>query len=296
MERTNRAAPVLLEAALIAATSAVAWPAPGRAQDAAEIAISRAATRPSRFAPAEHFTGAVRVLPLFDATPTSRAAGSTVSFEAGARTAWHTHARGQVLIVTGGVGRVQRWGGPVEEIRPGDVVWIPAGVKHWHGASPTGSMTHIAIVENLNGRSVDWMEKVTDAQYGAPLPAQDAPATAAPAAAADAQPSAAQRLMGDIAPKLAELTDSVLFGDVWARPGLSRRDRSLVTVSALVAMNRPDQLRSHLALALQNGLTREELIEAITQLAFYSGWPNAVTAVGVAREVLQQRGPAQERP
>ena len=92
--------------------------------------------------------------------------------------------------------------------------------------------------------------------------------------------------MGDVASKLAQLTDSVLYGDVWARPGLSRRDRSLVTVSALIAMNRPDQLRSHLALARQNGVTREELVEAITQLAFYAGWPNAVTAVTVAREVF----------
>jgi 4-carboxymuconolactone decarboxylase len=95
--------------------------------------------------------------------------------------------------------------------------------------------------------------------------------------------------MGDVAPKLADLTDKVLFGDVWERPQLSKRDRSLVTVSALIAMNRPDQLRSHLALARQNGLTQEELIEAITHLAFYSGWPNAVTAIAVAREVFAQK-------
>lgn len=100
-------------------------------------------------------------------------------------------------------------------------------------------------------------------------------------------PSRAQQLMGDIAPKMAELTDQVLFGDVWERPQLSKRDRSLVTVAALVALNRPDQLRSHLALARQNGVTEEELVETITHLAFYSGWPNAVTAVGVAREVFR---------
>lgn len=99
----------------------------------------------------------------------------------------------------------------------------------------------------------------------------------------------AQRLMGNIAPKLADLTDNVLFGDVWERPGLSKRDRSLVTVSALIAMNRPDQLRSHLARARDNGVTEQELIEAITQLAFYAGWPRAVTAIGVAREVFQKR-------
>lgn len=103
------------------------------------------------------------------------------------------------------------------------------------------------------------------------------------------QPSRAQQLMGDVAPKLADLTDNVLFGDIWERPGLSKRDRSLVTVSALIALNRPDQLRSHLALARQNGLTEEELVEAITHLAFYSGWPNAVTAVSVAREVFAKK-------
>lgn len=121
-----------------------------------------------------------------------------------------------------------------------------------------------------------------------PVRAQGAPA--APAAPAPStQQTRAQQLMGDLAPKLAELTDNVLFGDVWARPQLSRRDRSLVTVSALIAMNRPDQLRSHLALAQQNGLTEEELVEAITHLAFYAGWPNAVTAVSVAREVFARR-------
>lgn len=101
--------------------------------------------------------------------------------------------------------------------------------------------------------------------------------------------SRAQQLMGDIAPKLAELTDNVLFGDVWERPGLAKRDRSLVTISALIAMNRPDQLRSHLALARKNGVTETEIVEAITHLAFYTGWPNAVSAVGVAREVFAQK-------
>jgi 4-carboxymuconolactone decarboxylase len=120
--------------------------------------------------------------------------------------------------------------------------------------------------------------------------AQGAPgAPAAPAPAASAQQSRAQQLMGDIAPKLAELTDNVLFGDVWARPQLSGRDRSLVTVSALIAMNRLDQLRSHLALARQNGVTEEEMVEAITHLAFYAGWPNAVSAVSVAREVFAKK-------
>jgi 4-carboxymuconolactone decarboxylase len=126
---------------------------------------------------------------------------------------------------------------------------------------------------------------------GAILMSQSAstPAGAQQTVKAPAQTDRAQQLMGDIAPKLADLTDSVLFGDVWERPQLSKRDRSLVTVSALIAMNRPDQLRSHLALARQNGLTEQELVEAITHLAFYAGWPNAVTAVSIAREVFQAK-------
>jgi 4-carboxymuconolactone decarboxylase len=270
---------------------ALFWSAPAGAQGTRELVITRAATQPSRVAPAENFTGTVRVQPLFDTTAMARAYGASVSFEAGARTAWHTHPRGQVLIVTTGVGRVQRWGAPVEEIRPGDVVRIPPGAKHWHGAAPTSAMTHIVITEPLNGRSVEWLEKVSDAQYSARPGAQGA-AAAAPArgvAGDSARPSVAQQLMGDIAPKLAQLTDSVLFGDIWAGPGLSQRDRSLVTVSALIAMNRPDQLRSHLVRAHANGVTRDELVEAITHLAFYAGWPSAVTAVGVAKEVLPPR-------
>jgi len=120
----------------------------------------------------------------------------------------------------------------------------------------------------------------------APAGAQEG--TKAPAASNAKEPTPAQRLIGDIAPKLAELTDGVLFGDVWERPQLSKRDRSLVTVSALIALNRPEQLRSHLARARDNGVTEEELIEAITHLAFYAGWPNAVTAVAVAREVFKK--------
>lgn len=123
---------------------------------------------------------------------------------------------------------------------------------------------------------------------GMSSPAQTQQMKEAPAMAKTGR-TRAQQLMGDIAPKLAELTDNVLFGDVWERPGLAKRDRSLVTISALIAMNRPDQLRSHLALARQNGLTETEIVEAITHLAFYAGWPNAVSAVAIAREVFAQK-------
>ena len=117
--------------------------------------------------PADWFTGTVlRIDPLFQAPDPARVAGASVTFEPGARTAWHTHPLGQTLIVTSGVGRVQHWGSPIEEIRPGDVVWFPPGEKHWHGASPTKAMTHIAIQEAQNGKVVDWMEHVSDEQYG----------------------------------------------------------------------------------------------------------------------------------
>jgi 4-carboxymuconolactone decarboxylase len=178
---------------------------------------------------------------------------------------------------------VQRWGDPVDEIRQGDVVWIPPGQKHWHGAAPNSSMTHIAISEQLDGETVDWMEKVSDVQYSAPVRTQGA----SPDAGSQSRPS--QGAIGDFAPKLAALTDNVLYGDVWERPELSKRDRSLVTLAALIALNRPDQLRSHLVKAHENGVTQEEVIETITHLAFYARWPNAVTAIGVAREVFAQK-------
>ena len=131
----------------------------------APLEIQRSGAQPSTKGPAEWFTGTVRIDPLFPVREPARAAGNTVTFEPGARTAWHTHPLGQTLIVTFGLGWVQREGGPVEEIRPGDVVWIAPGVKHWHGASPTTAMTHIAIQESLNGKPVDWMEKVSDLEY-----------------------------------------------------------------------------------------------------------------------------------
>ena len=127
--------------------------------------IKRCGSRLSGKGPEEYFTGTVRVDPLFEAADPARARGASVTFEPVARTAWHTHPLGQTLIVTSGVGRVQKWGGPVEEIRPGDVVWFEPGEKHWHGASSTVAMSHIAIQEALNGKVVDWMEKVSNEQY-----------------------------------------------------------------------------------------------------------------------------------
>lgn len=127
--------------------------------------IIRSGAQPSRPGPADWFTGSVRIDPLFQATEPARVNGAHVTFEPNARTAWHTHPLGQTLIITSGLGWVQRDGGPIEEIRPGDVVWFPPGEKHWHGATATTAMTHIAIQEALNGKTVDWLEKVTDEQY-----------------------------------------------------------------------------------------------------------------------------------
>jgi len=129
--------------------------------------ITRAASLGSIAGSPEYFTGTVRVEPLFQAPSPARVAGARVTFEPGARTAWHTHPLGQTLVVTAGSGRVQRWGGPIEDVRPGDIVWFPPGEKHWHGASQTTALTHIAVQEQLDGKAVDWMEHVSDDQYAA---------------------------------------------------------------------------------------------------------------------------------
>jgi len=127
--------------------------------------IKRSGSQPSAKGPAEWFTGSVRLDSLFQASAPGRVAGATVTFEPGARTAWHTHPLGQTLIVTSGCGRAQRDGGPIEEIRPGDVVWFEPGERHWHGASPTTAMAHLAIQEQLDGKAVEWLEPVSDDQY-----------------------------------------------------------------------------------------------------------------------------------
>jgi quercetin dioxygenase-like cupin family protein len=147
-------------------TAAPARAAAGVVPAAQQMVIAPAGSQPSAKGPAQYFTGTVRVDPLFGQRPPSTAAGVAVTFEPAARSAWHTHPAGQVLIVTAGVGRVQQWGAAVREIRPGDVVWTPPGVKHWHGAAPTTAMTHIAIQEEAGGKNVEWMEKVSDEQVG----------------------------------------------------------------------------------------------------------------------------------
>ena len=258
------------------------------------IVVTRSGSRAVRPGPAENFTGGVRVEMLFEALDPSHASGGTVSFEPGARTAWHSHPRGQILIVTAGTGRVQRWGDPIEEIRPGDVVRIPAGVKHWHGASPQASMTHLAITEHRDGTAVQWMEKVSDEQYtGSPAsPSGSEPTPAQPPLKSDPQGQPARPsgpVQQRIAPGLATLTDDVLFGDVWTRPELSPRDRSLVTISVLIATGKPAQLTGHLGRALTNGVQPSEASGLLAHLAIYCGWPSAVSALEIYQQVYTAR-------
>lgn len=156
----------LVATALSLTMAATALAQSGAAGTAQQMTIARAGSQASIQGPAQNFTGSARVDPLFGPHAPSTTAGAAVTFEPGARSAWHTHPAGQVLVVTAGVGRAQQWGGQVQEIRPGDVIWTPPGVKHWHGAAPTTALTHIAIQEAVNGKNVEWLEKVSDEQYG----------------------------------------------------------------------------------------------------------------------------------
>jgi 4-carboxymuconolactone decarboxylase len=248
-----------------------------------KMTITRGGERTPGRGPEANFTGSVSVEPLFPANSPSRTSGGSVTFEPGARSAWHTHPLGQTLIVTAGTGWVQQEGGEKQVIKPGDVIWTPPGVKHWHGATATDRLTHIAIQESHDGKNVDWMEKVSDEQYG------NRPSAAQGANDMNKEPSAIKKNFGDFSPKLVQLTDDILFGDVWERPELSKRDRSLVTVAALVAGGNAEQLPFHLNRAKENGVTEAELIETITHLAFYSGWPRAMSAITVAKEVFRKQ-------
>jgi 4-carboxymuconolactone decarboxylase len=208
-------------------TSPSAAPQPSPPQISQAIKITRTGSQPPSQGPSERFTGSVRIDPLFTENPPAHISGrlrARCSYSMA-----HAHLGSNVDRYAW-----QRLGSAVgdqiQEIRPGDVVWVPPGVKHWHGATPTTSMTHIAVQESLNAKTVEWMEKVSDEQY------KDSPTASEAAAANSKEPSAAQKLMGDFDPKLTELTDNVLYGDVWRRPGLSQRDRSLITVAVLMTV------------------------------------------------------------
>jgi 4-carboxymuconolactone decarboxylase len=241
----------------------LAAPAFAQTADTPDMTIARAGSQLASKGPAPYFTGSARVDPLFPVRAPMATSGAYVTFEPGARSAWHTHPAGQVLIVTAGAGRVQRWGGPVQEIRPGDVVWTPPGVKHWHGAAPATAMTHIALQDTVNGKNVEWLEKVSDEQYGKEKPM--------------------------MTPALEHYTQDLVLGELWQRPGLSPRDRSIVTLAVLVAKNQAQDLPFYLNRALDSGVRPGEIAELVTHLAFYSGWANATAADAALRTVLAQR-------
>jgi len=242
------------------------------------LVITREGSRAVERAPEANFTGDVRVERLFEAVDASHSSGGFVTFAPGARTAWHSHPAGQILIVTTGTGRVQVWGQQVEEIRAGDVVRIPAGVKHWHGASPGASMTHLGITEVRDGAAVQWMEKVSDEQYSAAVSSPQQ---------GSARPSG--EVQQRVAPGLAALTDDVLYGNVWQRPELSPRDRSLVTISVLIATGNTAPLNGHLNRAFTNGVKPGEASALLAHLAIYCGWPRAVSALEVYDQVYKAR-------
>jgi 4-carboxymuconolactone decarboxylase len=246
------------------------------------LVISRGGSRAIQRAPEADFTGDVRVEALYGAVDPSHSSGGFVTFAAGARTAWHSHPGGQILIVMAGTGRVQLWGQPIEEIQTGDVVRIPAGAKHWHGASPRASMTHLGITEQRDGTAVEWLEKVSDVQYNGALSSPTQQPRSNPQQGT-ARPSG--EVQQRLAPGLATLTDDVLYGDVWTRPELSPRDRSLVTISVLIATGKTAQLAGHLGRALTNGLKPSEASGLLAHLAIYCGWPSAVSALEVYEQV-----------
>ncbi len=215
--------------------------------------INRAGSQASVAGPGDYFTGRVRVDPLFPATGENNASGAYVTFEAGARSAWHTHPAGQRLVVTSGVGLTQEWGKPVQEIHPGDVIVCPPGVKHWHGAAPASSMTHLAVTGSVEGKSVQWLEKVTDAQYNAQRPV--VPQTVA-------QP---------------------------ASQTLSAKQQAIPLIAAAMASSNIARLNVALNQGLDAGLTVSEAKEILVQLYAYSGFPRSLNALGELLKVLEAR-------
>ena len=264
-------------ASIVLLTAAAAGHAAVSGEASQKIHVTRSGQQPSAKGPAEYFTGSVRVDPLFRSGPSDTSA-AYVTFEPRARSAWHTHPLGQILVVTAGFGWIQRWGEPIQEMRAGDVVWIPPHQKHWHGASPGSAMTHIAITSAVGGKNVDWMEQVTEQQYMA--------GTSKPAATSI---TLTRDDLRAVAPALDRFTRETV-SDVWKRPGLSPRDRSLVTLAVLIARNQATELPTYLNRALDSGVKPSEISEVVTHLAFYSGWGSGMSAVGAVADVFRTRG------
>lgn len=229
---------------------------------ATELRITRPGTHSSVTGSAQNFTGTVRVAPLFSATAPARASGATVTFEPGARSAWHSHPLGQTLIVTSGIGRVQSRGGAVHEIRPGDVVWTPPGVQHWHGAAPATAMSHIAIQEVAAGTAVEWLEQVTDAQYSATIEAEALAMVAASPSARASNPASAM---------------------------LSAKQQAIPLMATFMATADMVRLSAALNQGLDAGMTIAESKEVLVQLYAYVGFPKSLNALGELFKVVEAR-------
>ncbi|MHC8308354.1 (R)-mandelonitrile lyase [Pseudomonas sp. GT1P32] len=217
--------------------------------------ISRAGSQSSTAGPADYFTGQVRVDPLFPVTNEINASSAYVTFEPGARSAWHTHPAGQRLVVVSGVGLTQEWGKPVQEILPGDVIVCPPGVKHWHGAAPSSAMTHLAVTGAVNGKSVDWLEKVTDDQYHAHEP----------------------------------VTPTSMSTENLASEVLSARQQAIPLIAAHMASSNMPGLNAALNQGLDAGLTVSEAKEILVQLYAYTGFPRSLNALGELMRVVEAR-------
>jgi len=233
-----------------------------------ELKITRAGARPVSAAPAQNFIGAVKVEMLYAPVGSERASAGTVSFAPGARTAWHSHPLGQTLVVTAGIGRVQRWGGAVEQIRAGDVVHIPANVKHWHGAAVDSAMTHIAITEALDGKAVEWLEQVSDSDDLAAVASASRSAGSAESVQAPAR--------------------------AWpTSDALSAKQRAIPLIAASMAASDMPKLNTALNQGLDAGMTISEAKEVLVQLYAYAGFPRSLNALGGLMKVVearQQRG------
>jgi len=265
----------LLCLALGGAATVASAQGPAAASATPNVEVRTAASSPVSTGAKETFTGVVHISSAFQAQPPGRAGGATVSFEARARTAWHTHPLGQTLVVTAGLGLVQQQGQPAQAIRPGDVVAIPANVRHWHGAGPDGSMTHVAIAEKEDGNSVTWQDKVTDQDYQAALTS----AGLAPGTSAETPTGAAQNTEKSAAMARAQPTSEAL----------SAKQQAIPLMASFMATSDMPRLHAALNQGLDAGMTISEAKEILVQLYAYAGFPRSLNALGELLKVVEAR-------
>jgi len=223
------------------------------------LTITRSGTQAAYKGPAEYFTGNVRVEPLFSENESAPYSGAYVTFQPGARTAWHSHPTGQRLVITEGIGWVQEWGGPIQEVRAGDVVWFAPGVKHWHGATPTDVMTHMALTGVLDGKNADWMEKVSDEQYG---------------------------MYEEKVKKENQKKEKLKKEEIQS---LNLEQQQIVTIAAFTASGDLSELEKALNKGLDAGLTINEIKEILVQMYAYSGFPRSLNGINTFMSVIDER-------